>query len=165
MRMTKLALSAIALVVAAGLPASADPTYATGYNNGDAGVITLAVNAGVTSSADSTNNPVEGLLNATCEYHQITRPSSNDVVLVVQGHAVAAPRNGHRAVAVTVTCVLKNLFTGSTVYNGTFANEGMAAVWVPQTQGGLATSYRVCAESRALYADGSYVVTDQMHCI
>lgn len=162
MRVRKFVLAGAALAAAvSATPAAADPTLATGFNTGDAGVISLTTN-GLAASSDS---PGHGVLDAKCEYHQVTRPSSNEVVLVVAGHAVAGPRGAERAIATTVRCRLLNAFTNAVVFDRTIGNESTANVWVPQTQTGYATSYVVCAEAKALYSDGAYVVTDQMHCL
>lgn len=165
MRTAKIAVAAFAAVAAVAMPAHADHTVVTGFNNGDIGFISLTTaSAGGARSTD----PLAPLLDAKCEFHQVTRPSSNDAQLVVVGHAGAAPKSdGTRAVATQVRCVLKNYFTGATVVDHTQANEGSVAAWAPPylKLNTLATSYGVCAEAKALYADGSYVTTDPLSCI
>lgn len=164
MRTVKIAFAVAATMAAVAMPAHADHTVVTGYNNGDVGVISLTASAG--GGARSTN-PLAAVLDAKCEFHQVTRPSSNDTQLVVVGHAVAAPNGTNRAVSTQVRCVLRNYFTGATVVNHTQANEGSVAVWAPPhiTLNTPATSYTVCAEARAHFFDGSFVTTDPLSCI
>ncbi|HVF03271.1 MAG TPA: hypothetical protein VNA20_00385 [Frankiaceae bacterium] len=146
------------------MPAHADHTVVTGYNNGDVGVISLTASA--VGGARSTN-PLSAALDAKCEFHQVTRPSSNETQLIVMGHAAAAPDGANRVVSIQVTCVLKNHFTGAVVVNHTQANEGSVAAWVPPhvTLNTPATSYRVCAEAKAHYFNGNFITTDPLTCL
>lgn len=162
MRIAQFVVAAAAAVSAFAPSASADPTFVTGYNNGDIGVISLTVNSGVGTTSD---NPEEGLLDTKCKFHQVTTPSSNDTVLVVEGASVTGLRNGHRAVASAVRCRLENADTGAEVFDAEFANETAVGAWVPQVRLSRAASFRVCSEAWALFADNSYVRTDRLECL
>lgn len=162
MHVRRIALAAAAVALVAVTPAHADEPVVTGFNTGDAGLISLTFATGATTDA---NDPTQGSLDAKCEYHQVTTPSNDNVTLVVAGHGVAGPRNDARAIGTTVRCVLINQFNNSVVFDDEFGNEGPATVWVPQTKGTLATSYKVCATASALYSDGTYISNTALRCI
>ena len=162
MRMAKfvMAVAAVAVCVSTS-PASADPTYESGYNNGDIGSISVTVNSGIGSSDD--HNPGEALLDAKCDFHQVTTPSSNDILLAVVGHVVASPRNGERAVATTVRCRLVRE-NGVVDVDEEMNNESMVGVWIPNVYPTTSTSWTVCASAKALYTTGPQVTTDYLRC-
>ena len=162
MRIAKYLVAAVAALSAFAPSASADPTLVTGYNNGDMGVLSLTVNSGVGSTSD---NPEQGLLDTKCKFHQVTTPSSNDTVLVVEGASVTGLRNGHRATTSVVRCRLENADTGAMVFDEDFANETAVGVWVPQVLLSKAASFRVCSEAWAVFADASIVRTDKLECL
>lgn len=162
MRIAKLTLAVAAIALAASTsPASADATFESGYNNGDIGSISLTVNSGLGSTTD--DSPAEGVLDAKCDFHQVTTPSSNDILLVVVGHAVSGPRNGERAVATTIRCKLVRE-NGTVDVDEEMNNESMVGVWIPNAYPLKSTSWTVCASAKALYTTGSPVTTDALHC-
>lgn len=165
MRIAKFVLAAatIASLTISTSPASAGATFESGYNNGDIGSISLTVNSGLGSTADDDDNPVEGVLDSKCDFHQVTTPSSNDILLVVVGHAVATPRNGSRAVATAVRCRLVRE-NGTVDVDEEMANETMVGVWLPGVTPTTSTSWTVCSSAEALYANAEYVTTDGLHC-
>jgi hypothetical protein len=164
MRIAKIALAAAALAAATAVPAYADPTFETGVNTGDAGVISLTLNSGV-GTARSADSPDQGLLDAKCEYEQVNTPNSGYATLVIAGHAAASFNGTHRPVATSLRCVVKNYYTGETVYDQRQANESLVTVNVPVPPTVQSAAWVVCAETYALYDNGVYVQTERLHCI
>lgn len=163
MRIAKIALAAAALAtVAAGSPAQADPTYETGFNTGDAGLIQVAVNSGLTG--DRTGGPTDGLLGAQCTYEQVNTPNNGVTALVIAGTASAGMRGAERPTSTDLRCMIVNHYTGEVVYNEIEGNEGPVALnaWVEVT---TSSAWRVCTEVHAHYSDGAFITTDRLRCI
>lgn len=148
MRMTRTVLAAATLALCAGLPAHADPTTVYGRNTGDAGVVVV------------TAGPVTG----QCAFEQANVPSAGTAALVVTAAATAAPRGAVRAVATFVRCQVSDRDTDEVLYDRTTATEGSATADAGVSLTG-SSSWVVCVEARAFYADGVVVTTDGMHCL
>ncbi|HWL36326.1 MAG TPA: hypothetical protein VNQ77_09015 [Frankiaceae bacterium] len=164
MRIAKIALAAAAIAASTAMPASADPTFETGVNTGDAGFVSVTLNTGLAASR-SADSPDQGVLDAKCSYEQINTPNSGYATLVIAGYAAASPQGTNRAVATSLKCVIKNYYTGATVYEGTAANESTAAINVPTPPTVQSAAWIVCTETKALYANGAFVTTERLHCI
>lgn len=167
MHVRKLLLAAAVLGMTA-LPAHAEEPTVAGHNTGDDGVITLlfgGLPAG--SKSDQINTfPTDGTVSAQCEYHQQNRPSSNDAILIVEGHAQAAPKGTVRAVSTGVECKAVNLFTGAIAIQDQSANESTATAWLPpKTAAVQSSSWRVCAKATVHWSDNSVTVSTDWSCI
>lgn len=154
MRIIRSVLAATALVLPAGLPAHADPVVVRGDNTGDAGVVSVTVNEG---------DPVAGLVAGQCAYEQVNVPNAGTAVLVVAASAVAGPRGAVRPVATTVHCRVADVYS-DVVFERTAAGESAAAAdaQVPVTG---SSSWAVCVEATAFYADGVVVTSGGMRCL
>lgn len=161
MRVRKLVLVAAVLGLAA-LPAYAveeeDDAYVqVGVNNGDEGIVSITFGADLV--------PENGKADAKCEFHQQNRPSTNDVVLVVEGTAHAAFKGTARAVSTGLRCVLKNKYTGLIVVDEEAAMEGSQYVQLPPTVvQTTSTSYIVCSAATVHWSDNSYTRNRKLAC-
>jgi len=163
MRTAKLVLAAAALATAAlGAPASADPTFETGVNTGDTGIIQVAVNSGLGGSR--TGGPADGVLGAECTFQQVNSPNNGVTALVIAGHGVAGLRGSERPVSTDMHCMIINYYSGDVVFDQTEGGESAVAI----NAGVVVTSssaWTVCTEVRAHYSDGAFLTTDRLRCI
>lgn len=164
MRIAKIALVAAAIAVSTAMPASADPTFETGFNTGDAGVVSVTLNTGLAASR-SADSPDQGLLDAKCEYEQVNTPNTGNATLVIAGHAAASMNGANRPVATQLRCLVKNFYTGEVAYDVTAANESVVAINTPVPPAVRSAAWIVCTETKALYSNGVYVTTERLHCI
>jgi hypothetical protein len=150
MQVRTMAAAAMLFAAAGMLPAAAEPDTHEGYNTGDDGIVAMVYNA---ITATDTPNP-NGSVEAHCEYHQQTFPNSNDVILVVEGHAHVLPHGTNRAVSTSVRCLLRNIFNNDVAFDGRGAIEGSNGLWVPpKTKAYNAASYEVCGAVEVTWSD------------
>ena len=167
MRARKMALIAALLAVSTVQPASAADYQKNGFNNGEVGFVSLTWGLGVEAGADTMGFPdvADGKVHAQCEFYEQGRPSSNDVLLVLEGHAHAEPDGANRATSVGLECELRDEETGDVVASSEASNEGSQYVQAPPTVvASSSDSYTVCTKTTVHWADNTVTENTLFEC-
>ena len=160
MRTRKLLAVAAIVALSTGVPAHADPEpEGEGYNNGDQGLVTWAV--------DTVAGQVPEFGTAQCEFHQQPVPNTNDMVLVVEGHAHVPPTFDAQGdfVQPVVTWVRCRVQSGSpgnwtTIFDRTEPIGSSQGAWIPRNISGYLHAgrvgfLRICGATTSLWSDDS----------
>ena len=166
MRVRKMALIAALLAVSTVQPATAAEYQKNGFNNGEVGFVSLTWGLSLTAETDSTDDVADGKVHAECEFYEQGRPSSNDVIVVLEGHAHAEPDGLNRATSVGLECELRLEDDDSVVVASSNAsNEGSQYVQAPPTiVASSSDSYTVCTKTTVHWADNTVTENTEFEC-